>query len=411
MADEATEHEAPTRRDYMKYGGAVIGGGLLAGCAGQSDSGSTPTENTTTAATEMETETTTDDGSYTVEMFPVGEVEFEEVPETWMATYRDAYTDMAVALGQVDGNRSTTIGRFQMWYDLLGIEYESDHKDTMQDGSLSKEVFYELDCDVHLMDPNDVASNDGWDESDVEEIAENVGPFFGCYHRRFWNGGYHEEHDYPANAPTMLEAFEKVGAVFQEPERAQAFLDLHEEMQEEIDSRTEDLDTVEIGLINGGSDPAKGEFYAMDPSNQGYEMKHYRDIGVKNGFEGVETGQYGLIDYETLLEVDPEYIVVHWQIATENEQWDPDLFEEKFIEPMANDPTGQELTAVKEENIVPGAWAEQGPIINLFSTEVAGQTLYPEQFGEFPWEQYPEVPEENQLFDRQRVRDIVNGNF
>lgn len=30
------EHKTPTRREYMKYGGAVIGGGLLAGCTGSS---------------------------------------------------------------------------------------------------------------------------------------------------------------------------------------------------------------------------------------------------------------------------------------------------------------------------------------------------------------------------------------
>ncbi|MDT3436498.1 hypothetical protein [Haloarcula sp. 1CSR25-25] len=34
-----------------------------------------------------------------------------------------------------------------------------------------------------------------------------------------------------------------------------------------------------------------------------------------------------------------------------------------------------------------------------------------EQFGEFPIQQYPNVSEENQLFDGQRVRDIVNGDL
>jgi iron complex transport system substrate-binding protein len=42
MSEDSDGHDAPTRRDYVKYGGAVVGGGLLAGCAGQSDSGSTP---------------------------------------------------------------------------------------------------------------------------------------------------------------------------------------------------------------------------------------------------------------------------------------------------------------------------------------------------------------------------------
>ena len=408
MCEESDGHEAPTRRDYVKYGGAVVGGGLLAGCTGQSDSGSgdtpepTETETSTDTAEPTETETSTDDGPYTVEMFPVGKVEFDEVPETWMANYRDAFGDMAVALGQVDGNRSLTLDRFGMWYDLLGIEYNADWPETWSGDAPSKEVYYELDCDVFFKDPNNLMWYDAWSESDVEEVVTNVGPFFGSYNRRAYYDGYEE------NAPTMLEAFEKVGQVFKQPERTEAMLDLHTEFQTEIESRTAGVDPVDIGLINGGSDPSKGTFYPMDPTGWGYEMKHYRDLGVGNAFEGVEGGE---MDYEGLLEVDPEYIVVHWAIVTEDGQWDPNLFRERWVNPIANDPVGQELTAVKEDTIIPGAWAEQGPIINLFSTEVAAQTLYPEQFGEFPWEQYPEVPEENRLFDRQRVRDIVNGNI
>jgi iron complex transport system substrate-binding protein len=42
MSEDNGGYEAPTRRDYMKYGGAVVGGTLLAGCAGQSDSDGTP---------------------------------------------------------------------------------------------------------------------------------------------------------------------------------------------------------------------------------------------------------------------------------------------------------------------------------------------------------------------------------
>ena len=36
MTDDVTEHEVPTRRDTIKYGGAVVGGGLLAGCSSRS---------------------------------------------------------------------------------------------------------------------------------------------------------------------------------------------------------------------------------------------------------------------------------------------------------------------------------------------------------------------------------------
>jgi iron complex transport system substrate-binding protein len=42
---------------------------------------------------------------------------------------------------------------------------------------------------------------------------------------------------------------------------------------------------------------------------------------------------------------------------------------------------------------------------------MVAQQLYPEEFGAFDPEAFPAVPEENQLFDRQRVTDIINGEF
>lgn len=42
---------------------------------------------------------------------------------------------------------------------------------------------------------------------------------------------------------------------------------------------------------------------------------------------------------------------------------------------------------------------------------MVAQQLYPEEFGAFEPEQFPAVPEEKQLFDRQRIIDIVNGDI
>jgi iron complex transport system substrate-binding protein len=113
-----------------------------------------------------------------------------------------------------------------------------------------------------------------------------------------------------------------------------------------------------------------------------------------------------------MLSVDPEIIVVHWGIInTEDNRFDSEAFHEQYVAPMEEDPVGSQLTAVQEGNVYPGAYGEQGPIANLFLTELTGQQLYPEQFGEFDPEQYPDVPEEKQLFDRQRVADIINGDI
>nr|WP_187367423.1 hypothetical protein [Haloferax sp. KTX1] len=87
----------------MKYGGAVIGGGLFAGCS-QRDSAATQTDAApaTETATPTATETATpEDTSYTVTMAPAGDVEFDAVPETWMAYYSN-YGDMGIALGKLD---------------------------------------------------------------------------------------------------------------------------------------------------------------------------------------------------------------------------------------------------------------------------------------------------------------------
>jgi iron complex transport system substrate-binding protein len=97
--DDTDTTEAPTRRDTIKYGGAIVGGGLLAGCSSQSDGGSTSTE---TSAEETSTPTETEDTSYSVEMAPMGRVSFEAVPESWVP-YGGDYADMGVALGHGDG--------------------------------------------------------------------------------------------------------------------------------------------------------------------------------------------------------------------------------------------------------------------------------------------------------------------
>jgi iron complex transport system substrate-binding protein len=49
--------------------------------------------------------------------------------------------------------------------------------------------------------------------------------------------------------------------------------------------------------------------------------------------------------------------------------------------------------------------------VNLLQTEMKAQQLYPDEFGEFDPERFPEVPEENQLFDRQRVIDIIDDDL
>jgi iron complex transport system substrate-binding protein len=399
----------------MKYGSTVVGGGLLAGCAGQAEPGSTPE----TTETENKTETgTAEDGSYTVEMFPVGEVEFESVPES-VTTYNMGWADMVVSLGQADKLRTNRLSAPTLFYDRFDIDYDADYPALWQDGGYSKELFYERDPDVFLIDPNLIENwDDNWDEQDTAEVESNVAPFFGCHNRRI-RAGWQEELGYPEQAPSMLEAFEKVGAVLDEQERTEAWLDLHAELQSEVQSRIPNDETPSIGLINSGSNPEKGTFYVLYLEDNGYEMKPYRDLGVveADAFEGVETGQYGKTDYETMLEVDPDLIIVHWGITTGSATWggdgafDAEKFRADFVEPMENHEVGSELTAVQNDRVLPGPTAEQGPLVNAFQTELTARLFYPEEFGELALDAPFEVPEDQQLFDRQRVANILEGDL
>ncbi len=63
---------------------------------------------------------------------------------------------------------------------------------------------------------------------------------------------------------------------------------------------------------------------------------------------------------------------------------------------MENDDTARELTAVQNGDVYRGGPLYQGPITNLVVTERAAKQVY---------------GVESELFDRQRVGDIVNGDF
>jgi len=408
------------RRTVLAGIGTTVGGGLLAGCVGgggDGDDGSGDVSRDSQDGSDgvgghdaSDSDGSTDgDGTYEACIEPSGCLPFESVPETWLV-YNGAWADMAFALGQRDG--FLTAGNMipAFFFEPFGLDVpREDELTPLRSEAWDKERFYELAPDVILMDPKFMHGTGwyaSWDESDTRELQENVAPFFGnnCRRRR-------EFHDYKLY--TLYEAFERLSVLFQEQERYEAFAELHAEVQTEIANRLPpESERPEVGLINGGSDPNAGQFYPLNTDDEGYEMKPYRDLDVSPAFSA-ETLEEGEADYERMLEADPEIIIVHWGIGTtgDTNSFSAAAFREQYVAPMEEDSVGQELTAVQEGNVYPGAYGEQGPIVNLLQTEMKAQQLYPEEFGEFDAEAFPEVPEENRLFDRQRVRDIINGDI
>lgn len=209
MTRDNASQKGPTRREYVKFGGTVVAGSLLAGCMGESGSNDGGENNGSGTEESTNASGTDENESYTVEMAPVGELEFDAPPER-VTTYFPGYADMCVALNVGDSLIAMAeMARYHTYYydELDGVDIDLEGlTEILGDSGIDKEVFYELNSDLHLIDPEWLINNEFFrlDESDIEEIEQNIAPFFGNTIFRQTD----EWHDY--RYYTLYEAFEKV---------------------------------------------------------------------------------------------------------------------------------------------------------------------------------------------------------
>jgi iron complex transport system substrate-binding protein len=388
MADDPDS--GSTRRDLLATSGAMAASTLLAGCASTDDTTEEPTDDasTTTSGT-PDGETTTDD-SYSVSMVPVGEVEFESVPETWVAN-NGSWADMGVALGLEPPEGVWIPSRYHtQYYDGIdGVSVDAnDMKRLFGDSGLGKEQFYALDADVHVMDPNFVQSRGQWDESDVEEIRTQVGPMFGnsVFSRSY---PWHEDYRYY----DLYEAFEKLAQVFQRTERYEAFEQIHADFQANlapaVPARGE---RPAVGTVWAGGD-APEQFYPYT-IDEGTSFKHFRDLGFRDALANSDVKNFyesrGAIDFETLLDVDPPVLMLRGQEAKTRAE-----FQDTIVAFMEHHDVASELTAVQNGDVYRAGGLYQGPITNMVVTERLAKEVY---------------GVEDDLFDRERVAAVVDGD-
>jgi iron complex transport system substrate-binding protein len=399
--------DAPTRRQYLGYGSALALSGLLAGCTGDTDSGTESDATQTATATETGTAAATDT-SYEVCMEPNGCHTLDSAPETFVV-YHQGPVDMMLSLGQADslvasGFPSTFPTEY---YDQLpGVSADlSDVAPLAEDGTPDKELFYELDVDIHLVGHHPAMEYFGLDESDIAELESGVAPFHGSWMRR---PDYTDGHPYYG----LYEGLDRYAEVFQTQARGDAFRELHDALVADI---TAELPPAEerpaVAYLNNNYWDDGETVFVRDPTVPGYQTKPIRDLDLPShdAFAGryPEDSNFIRGDYELLLEVDPEMIVYHagMNIVRDAET----TFESDIVEPLRTDPVAGEVTAIREGRVYPHHEFEQGPVINLFVTEQLAKALYPDTFGE-PTGMEP-VPEGERLFDRQRVADVISGEL
>jgi ABC-type Fe3+-hydroxamate transport system substrate-binding protein len=400
MHDDTTTTEAPTRRDVVKLGGTAAGGGLLAGCTGDGGGdgtgGDTPTDDPTPT-----------DDSYTATLAPAGEVEFEAVPET-VYTGLPNTADMAVAAGQADAIEAVYYPSYHgslldTFYDRLdGVSVDWDG--LTDSWNLGVEGFYELDSDIHLTDPAYATTLSNLDGDTVSEIGEQVGPWFGNYYsnRRIDPPeGWKDDYQYY----DLWEINQRVANAFRAGERASALREIHEEMLATVESNLPPAEErPSATLVFPGEEET---FYVYQLNVDGFLSAHTRplqatDVFGDTSFEGPSTQ----VDYEAMVEADPDAMLVLFTTASSYSIAD-------IRSRLAEDDVASEIAAVQDDRVYAQGARYQGPIMNLFQTEMTAKQLYPEQFGAWPGyvdgEPYPEIPESEQLFDRQEVADIING--
>jgi iron complex transport system substrate-binding protein len=191
--------------------------------------------------------------------------------------------------------------------------------------------------------------------------------------------------------------------LFQKQERYRAFKQFHDEFIAGIQSKmppSGDRPNVML-TYEATNEPETFSPYRL--TDKGTSKKQWNDLGVPDalagtGIENLSTENRGELDYENLLEVDPDVLLVRG-----HERKSPAEFRDTVLAFMRDHPVGSELKAVQNGRVYRGGFLYQGPIQNLFLTERAAKQLYPEEFGE--------VTSDEKLFDRQRVADIVNGNL
>ena len=410
---ERDSQPTPTRRRLLAASAGLAAGGLLAGCASQSPEStaeSTPDGTTTAESTteSADTETTPEPG-YTAELSPVGTVSLDEPPTNVFAHF-PWFADMASALGQGetvnnvwwDGTAST-LDYFTAGFDDFDIPW----RDVTGSYGFSKEQLYELDSDLHLVDPAWVTTQDNWDRSDIDEIADTLGPWLGNYYSNFnatppetWADGYQYY--------TLWELFEQVAALYGERERYEALASVHDDLLGTVEERLPaESERPTVAYLSVSTDLSA--IYLLRLNAPGYFNAHTRPLGAVDAFGGEEwDGAFKQVDMEALLEADPDAILALWTVT------DAVDFE-AMTQNLRDDPVGSELTAVQNDRVYAQGTRWQGPLMNLFQTEMTAKQLYPDEFGAWPGYEngdvYPEFGADERLFDHGRVADIIAGEF
>jgi iron complex transport system substrate-binding protein len=395
----------PNRREMLATGIGVMTIGAAGCLSNASGSGEAPESGNQTNGSSGNTGKSGNqtDGSsgaaanvepYTVTVKPAGSATFEQVPETFVT---QNWIDFTMAYGLQPTAAGSLSRHPSKFYDLIpDVEYNPDEITSIEGrSSYTKEVMYQLKPDVILIDPRFLKHYSSWEDVDIQRVENRVAPILGSMiHMPLM--GTQPYYD-------LYGVMKKVAKIFQRQEQYQAWTDLHHPLLADVQSRLppkKERPTVTL-LINGVH-PDQGKFYPVKLNTQRKDTRTLRQLGLKDAFAGMSID--GAVGYEALLRADPDYIAAP-NLSSSHEEW-----VNAVVKPFKNNPKGSQLTAVQNENLMRVSGHYMGAIIDLFSLEAGAKQTFPDEFGKWPG-RFKDIPKSEQLFDRQRVSDIINGNL
>ncbi|WP_262177666.1 ABC transporter substrate-binding protein [Haloarcula laminariae] len=385
------------RREFVAAAGTAVTG-ALAGCGAfppgddPADGNQTATEWATSEPIEenLEDPETAEDGSYSVSIEPMGEVTFDGVPETWVGN-NGSWADMALALGVTAPKALWLPSRYYTRYydDIPNVSVDGSSISALYSDGVGKEQFYDLDGDVHIFDPNFLQNRySGWEQADIDDVAD-IAPIFGnssFTHNYDWHSGYRYY--------TIEEAFAKLAKVFRRADHYNAIASVRNDFIRNLSDVVPDdaADRPDVANIWGSNQPESFYPYHI---GQGTSYRQLRDLQVGDALAKAGVPDFydtrGQIDYETLLDADPDVLLVRG-----HEDKSRSEFEDKVVSFMEDHDTASTLRAVRNGEVYRGGPLYQGPITNMVVAERQAGQLY---------------GADADLFDRQRVGEIVNGNL
>lgn len=361
------------------------------------------------------TESIARETSYTVTLSPVGALHFAKPPQR-VVTEDANYNDMLVALGR--GRQLLATGYpnnfFDGFYQQLPDTEPGIDRDELRylsgtpGAQFDKELLYQLDADIHHIDPVQLATRRSWTKADVEEIARNVGPFFA--------NRYSRENIYSGEEPyefySLWELAEKVGAVYQDSSRVARLKELSDALVARIQTQLPPLEErPQVGLVyfNAG-----GRFTPYSLGHGGFGQAHYEAVGARDAFAGLDLRTYGegggsgiVLDLEGLISINPDVLIMPFAIYGEPGSGSGARGSYELLLALGKEPLGQRLTAFQRDQVYPGGTPLQGPIFFIFQVEMAAKQLYPKVFGRYRDDQ--RYPPEECLFERAALAKIIRG--